>query len=98
MIRKAAAFFLLAGTLAGGVAIAEDHPGGNDRYVKHSDWRKGGKIANSDWNRGQQVDYRQHHLNAPPNGYQWRQVDGNYVLAAVATGVIASVIVASTIH
>jgi len=35
------------------------------------------------------------HLRAPPHGYEWRLVDGNYVLAAVATGVIASVIVAA---
>jgi Ni/Co efflux regulator RcnB len=34
-------------------------------------------------------------LRAPPHGYEWRMVDGNYVLAAVATGVIASVVAAS---
>jgi Ni/Co efflux regulator RcnB len=52
----------------------------------------------ADWARGQHIDYRQYHLNAPPRGYEWRSVDGNYVLAAVATGVVASVVVASTIH
>jgi Ni/Co efflux regulator RcnB len=47
---------------------------------------------------GQPVDYRHYHLSAPPQGYEWRSVDGNYVLAAVATGVIASAIVASSAH
>ena len=61
----------------------------------HADWRKGGHIEQADWNRGQQVDYRAHHLAKPKRGYEWRQVDGNYVLAAAATGLIASIIVAS---
>lgn len=37
-------------------------------------------------------DWRGHHLNAPPRGYQWVQVGGDYVLAAIATGIIASLI------
>ena len=37
-------------------------------------------------------------LSEPPRGYEWRQVDGNYVLAAAATGVIASALVASAVH
>jgi Ni/Co efflux regulator RcnB len=60
----------------------------------HPTWRQGGHIASSDWRRGSRVDYRSHHLRPPPRGYEWRQVDGNYVLAAVATGLIASVILA----
>jgi Ni/Co efflux regulator RcnB len=67
-------------------------------YVRHDDWKKGSHIQKEDWNRGAQVDYRTYHLKTPPRGYEWREVDGNYVLAAAATGVIASVIVASTIH
>ncbi|MEE7567174.1 RcnB family protein, partial [Xanthomonas sp. Kuri4-3] len=30
----------------------------------------------------------------PPRGHEWRRVDNQYVLIAVATGVIASVIAA----
>ena len=33
-------------------------------------------------------DWRGHHLSEPPRGYHWVQVNGDYVLAAVATGVI----------
>ena len=58
----------------------------------HPDWRQGGHIGHDDWNRGVKVDYRAHHLRKPPRGYGWRQVDGNFVLAAAATGLIASVL------
>jgi Ni/Co efflux regulator RcnB len=61
----------------------------------HSDWKKGGHIAKDDWGRGNPVDYREHHLKRPPRGYEWRQVDGNYVLAAAATGLIASIILSA---
>lgn len=33
-------------------------------------------------------DWRGHHLNAPPRGYHWVQTGGDYVLVAIATGVI----------
>ncbi len=62
---------------------------------EHPEWRKGHRMAQNDWSRGQQVDYRAHHLRAPPRGYEWREVDGNYVLAAAATGLIASIIAGS---
>jgi Ni/Co efflux regulator RcnB len=65
-----------------------DHGG----YVRHDDWRRGHHMARADWDRGERVDWRQHHLRRPPHGYEWRYVDGNYVLAAVATGLIASII------
>ncbi len=70
----------------------------NHQYVRHDDWKKGHRMNHDDWSRGERVDYRSHHLNAPPRGYEWRQVDGNYVLAAAATGLIASVIAASAAH
>jgi Ni/Co efflux regulator RcnB len=73
----------------------DDHGGG---YVRHDDWKKGHRLPPADWARGQRIDYHAYHLNAPPRGYEWRAVDGNYVLAAVATGLVSSVIIASTIH
>ncbi|MGP1677471.1 MAG: RcnB family protein [Burkholderiales bacterium] len=33
-------------------------------------------------------DWRGHHLSAPPRGYHWVQTGGDYVLVAVATGII----------
>lgn len=59
----------------------------------HHDWHKGGRIEAADWNRGARVaDWRGHHLHAPRRGYEWRDVDGNYVLAAIAGGAIADII------
>ncbi len=99
---SAIAIALAAAVVAAGPALAQpyDHrdQGGNHGqsanrgWSDHSDWRKGGRVARNDWDRGQRVDYRSHHLRRPARGYEWRQVDGNYVLAAVATGVIASMI------
>src|SRR5580704_5312162 len=74
-------------------ALADEHD--NHHYVQHDEWRKGAKIQDEDWKRGEHIDYKQQHLREPPHGYEWRLVDGNYVLAAVATGVIASVVAAS---
>jgi Ni/Co efflux regulator RcnB len=89
----ASAICAIAVAAANTPALADDHD--NHQYVRHDEWRKGAKIQDQDWKRGEQVDYRQRHLRAPPQGYEWRMVDGNYVLAAVATGVIASVVAAS---
>ena len=37
-------------------------------------------------------DWRGHHLSAPPRGYHWVQTGGDYVLVAIATGVILQVL------
>ncbi len=64
-------------------------------YVRHNEWRRGAAMRHEDWDRGQRLDWRAHHLRRPPRGYEWREVDGNYVMAAVATGVIASILAAN---
>jgi len=33
-------------------------------------------------------DWRGHHLSPPPRGYHWVQTGGDYVLVAIATGII----------
>jgi Ni/Co efflux regulator RcnB len=60
----------------------------------HAEWKRGGRVPN-EYRGGNYVvnDYRAYHLNAPPRGYQWVGVGGDYVLAAVATGLIAQIIV-----
>lgn len=63
----------------------------NHTYSRHDDWKKGGRIQHQDWDRGDKVDYRQHHLRRPSRGYEWREVDGNYVMAN-QDGVIVSVV------
>lgn len=37
-------------------------------------------------------DWRGHRLSAPPRGYQWVQYGGDYMLVAIASGVIAQLI------
>jgi len=37
-------------------------------------------------------DWRGHNLSAPPRGYQWVQSGNDYVLIAIASGIIASLI------
>jgi Ni/Co efflux regulator RcnB len=59
----------------------------------HTNWAKGQRIGHDDWARGAPVDYHARHLREPPHGYEWRDVDGRSILAAVATGVIADVVV-----
>jgi len=36
-------------------------------------------------------DWRAYHLSAPPRGYHWVQTGGDFVLIAIATGIIASI-------
>ncbi|MFT3995791.1 MAG: RcnB family protein [Asticcacaulis sp.] len=61
-----------------------------------SDYRKGGHVAYKDWQRGKAVDYRKYkRLSKPPKGHEWRKVDNRYVLVAVATGVIAAIVLSN---
>lgn len=54
---------------------------GQSQYVQHNEWKRGYHMNHDDWNRGQPVDYRANHLQRPRPGYEWRQIDGNYVMA-----------------
>ncbi len=57
------------------------------------DFRRGGRLP-AEYRNHQYVvdDWRGHHLSAPPRGYHWVQTGNDYVLAAIATGVIASIL------
>jgi Ni/Co efflux regulator RcnB len=65
------------------------------RYPQaHAQWKRGGRVPSEYRGRNYVVnDYRAYHLSAPPRGYQWVGVGGDYVLAAIATGLIAQIIV-----
>ena len=88
-IRAAFALPILALALAGAPAKAQDHQD-NHTYKQHTEWKAGSRIQQEDWNRGDKVDYRQNHLQRPPAGQEWRQIDGNYVRAR-KDGTIVSV-------
>ena len=87
------ALAILSTSLMGRVALSQDHHD-NHTYVEHNDWKKGAPIKHEDWDRGEKVDYRQYHLNAPPHGYEWRLVDGNYVLVNIGNFQIRTIVVA----
>jgi len=55
---------------------------------EHNGWRRGQEMRRDDWDRGDRFDYRERGLREPPYGYEWREVNGAYVLGAIATGVI----------
>ncbi|MGF6529267.1 MULTISPECIES: RcnB family protein [Paraburkholderia] len=76
-----------------GPAPHEASMGGPGGPVPHNDWHKGERLPAEYRDRNYVVDdWHDHGLQAPPRGYQWVGVNGDYVLAAVATGVIASVL------
>jgi Ni/Co efflux regulator RcnB len=73
----------------------------NERWNERRDYynargpefSRGGHIPNEYRNRQYRVaDYHTHHLSPPPRGHQWVQVGADYVLIAIATGVIAQII------
>jgi Ni/Co efflux regulator RcnB len=57
------------------------------------DFHRGGRLP-SHYRERQYVvdDWRGHHLHAPPRGYHWVQTGPDYVLVAIASGLIAQVI------
>ena len=70
-----------------------NHPGYRHDYYRgvgpNHEWQRGDRIPRQYWGPHYVVtDWRGHHLSAPPRGYHWVQVNGDYVLAAVATGII----------
>jgi Ni/Co efflux regulator RcnB len=57
------------------------------------EFRRGGRLPQEMRDRQYVVnDWRGHHLAAPPRGQQWVQVGPDYVLAAIVTGIIATVV------
>lgn len=69
----------------------------NDRHnyygARGPDFRRGGYMPREYRNRQYYItDYRSYRLNRPPYGHQWVQVGSDYVLIAIATGLIANII------
>ena len=61
--------------------------------ARGAEFRRGGRLPSELRDRHYVVnDWRGHRLSAPPRGYHRVQVGPDYVLAAVATGIIANLI------
>lgn len=90
--------FLIAGSTAAiaggpkGHGHGEGHPPGKHKGW-HKEYRRGGHIERDYLESRYYVDYHVHHLSAPPPGHRWvRHPDGRYILVAVATGIIADIL------
>jgi Ni/Co efflux regulator RcnB len=70
-------------------ALIADYPGAAQSPGAHV-WRPGEQIGADAWSDAQPVDYRRHHLRQPQRGYEWRESNGQFLLANVATGLIAA--------
>ena len=67
----------------------DDRRGGGPRH----DLRRGQRLGNEyRGNRYVVNDWRARRLSAPPRGHHWVQAGNDYVLAAIATGLIAQVL------
>jgi Ni/Co efflux regulator RcnB len=69
----------------------------NDRHeyynARRPEFRRGGYIPREFRNRQYYVsNYRTYRLSPPPRGHQWVQVGPDYVLIAMATGLIAHIV------
>jgi Ni/Co efflux regulator RcnB len=104
LMTAALALSLLGGTAA---MAQPDHGYGHDDHHAYSSndghdngrhmgqqrqWARGQRLPPEYRSRDHYVDYRRHHLRAPPRGYQWVQVDNNYALVALTSGLISSII------
>ncbi len=104
----AVAALSLAGSLAFGTAASAQsdkfyHHDDDNYYHRevHSpnyrhdraNWHYGTYPGFSDWSRAHRVvDYYRHNLYHPAPGFEWRWVDGDFVLGNVTTGLISDVI------
>ena len=102
LLTAAVALSLLGGTTAS-ADPGHGHGNRHDDRFEHSDrghhygqrkhWARGERLPASYYqNRAYYVDYRVYHLRPPPRGYRWVRVDDDYMLIALTTGLIASII------
>lgn len=69
------------------------HQQSNHQQSHHADFHRGRPLPEKYRGKSYQVtDWHKRGLKAPPAGHRWQNVNGNYVLIAVATGVITSII------
>jgi Ni/Co efflux regulator RcnB len=70
--------------------------GGQDRGPgagPNHEFHRGERLSSQYHNKNYVVDdWRNHHLSPPPRGHHWVQIGGDYVLVAIATGIIAQVL------
>jgi len=86
---------------AGRQPVRHENQGRAHNDERREEWRdERGAGPNHEFRRGERLpdqyrhrqyvvdDWRGHQLSAPPRGYHWVQTGGDYVLVAIATGII----------
>ena len=103
MNRRNAFTALAALALAPAFALAEDRDDRREERredrrderdrEEHHRYRKGERLREEE-RRNEYVvnDWHERHLREPPHGYHWVRNGDDFVLAAIATGVIADVV------
>jgi len=93
--------------MSSGAVFAQDYgrggppphgPGGPNHGWRGQSWYKQGGRLPPGYRGGHYVvsDWRGNHLPPPRRGYHWvRSDDGDFVMVAITTGVIASIIAAN---
>ncbi len=101
-IKTIAGALLAAAVALPAISMAQDDRHDDRRAEQHMDnrgagpdhaWHRGDRLP--DAYRGNQYvvsDWKSHHLHQPPAGYHWVNVNGDFVLAAIATGVITDML------
>jgi Ni/Co efflux regulator RcnB len=84
-----------------GFAFAEGNDRGHDEHAQQEErgagpnhsYHKGDRLSAEDHNKKYEVaDWRSRNMREPPTGYHWVRSGDDFVLAAVATGVIADIL------
>jgi Ni/Co efflux regulator RcnB len=108
-VKTLSSVLLVAALAVPAIAMAQDRDDHRDQHQTVPQRADQGRGAGPDhaWHKGDAIpaayrgqryevtDWRSHHLSAPPSGYHWVQVNGDFVLAAVATGVIADMLLSN---
>ena len=65
---------------------------GQQRHRSAHAWRRGERLPSHYRSSNYVNDYGRYGLRAPPRGHRWVRADNDYVLAAIATGLIVQVL------
>jgi Ni/Co efflux regulator RcnB len=106
-MKKLFTLMLAATVLAAPMAQARDDHRHSDRsrhverqvkvekkvVVKKHRWNRGHRLSAAERRHMRNVrEYRRYRLSAPPRGYRWVQVDKDFLLIGITSGIISSII------
>lgn len=76
------------------VTHSRDHGPSHRGPQPRNDWKRGDRVPTQYRGSGYYVnDWRARDLPRPPNNHRWLEVNGDYVLVAIATGLITSILI-----